>query len=124
MNSTPEFTIELALDEIDYLASPDAVLKARLSIRNSTTDPETLTFGTGQMYDLEICDDHGSMVYLWSKGKVFPQVATTVQVQYEKDFDLTAPLAQVRPGKYVAKAWFLLPGPPRAYSASARFNVI
>jgi intracellular proteinase inhibitor BsuPI len=123
MPSQPEFAIELALDDAEYEVSADAVLSAHLNIRNSTTDPETLTFATGQVYDLEIRDDQGSVVYLWSKGKVFPQVVTTVQVQYEKEFALTAPLAHLRPGKYVVKAWLLLEGPPRAYSASARFTI-
>lgn len=119
--SQPELSTGLALDQAVYAAS--ATLNARLSIRNSTTDPVSLTFPTGQIYDLEIRDDQGNAVYLWSKNKVFPQMVTTLQLQYEKDYMIAAPLAGLPPGKYVAQGWLAVEGPPRAYSGSARFEI-
>ena len=121
--SQPEISTGLALDSAVYKASDSPTLTARLSIRNSTADPVSLTFLTGQIYDLEIRDDQGNVVFVWSKGKVFPQLVTTVQIQDEKDYIVTVPLASLSPGKYVVQAWFTVEGPARAYSSSARFEI-
>ncbi|HYL35245.1 MAG TPA: BsuPI-related putative proteinase inhibitor [Bryobacteraceae bacterium] len=121
--SQPEFSTGLALDRAVYLASDSPTLSVRLSIRNSTSDPVTLTFPTGQIYDLEIRDDQGNVAFLWSMGKAFPQIVTTFEIQYEKDYVIAAPLAGLPPGKYVAQGWFAVAGPRRAYSASARFEI-
>ncbi len=121
--SQPEISTGLALDSAIYKASDSPALTARLSIRNTTADPVSLTFLTGQIYDLEIRDDQGTVVFLWSKGKLFPQLVTTVQIQDEKDYVITAPLANLPPGKYVVQGWFTVEGPARAYSSSARFEI-
>ena len=116
-----EISIGLALEPDECPAS--APLKARLEIRNSTDAPETLSFPTAQMYDLEIRDGEGNVVCLWSRGRTFAQAATALIVQYEKDFLITVPPAGLQPGRYVAQAWLTLDGPPRAYSASARLEI-
>jgi hypothetical protein len=121
--SEPEFSTGLALDHAVYSTSDSPTLSARLSIRNSTTDPVLLTFPTGQIYDLEIRDDQGNVVFRWSNGKAFPQIVTSVEIQYEKDYVIAASLNGLTPGKYVAQGWFTVAGPPRAYSASTRFEI-
>jgi hypothetical protein len=123
MESIPELDTEIELDKEIYPASSASTLTARLMIRNSTADPVTLTFPTGQVYDLEIHDDEGNVVYGWSRDKTFTQMVTTLQIQYEKDYAITAPLAHLKPGRYVAQAWLAVEGPPRAYSGSARFEI-
>ncbi len=119
----PEISVSLALDHAAYSASDSATLNARLSIRNSTAEPEVLTFPSGQLYDLEIRDEQGNVVYQWSRGKLFPQVITTLQLQFEKDYPIAAPLAGLPPGKYIVQAWLAVQGPPRAYSASSRIEI-
>ena len=121
--SQPELSTGLALDHAVYTRSASAALTARLSLRNSTIDPVTLTFPTGQIYDLEIRDDQGNVVFLWSKGRIFPQLVSTVDIQDEKDYIITAPVGNLAAGKYVVQAWFTVDGPPRAYSAAARFEI-
>ncbi len=123
MESIPELDTEIELDHETYPPSSASQLTARLMIRNSTADPVTLTFPTGQMYDLEIHDDEGKVVYQWSRDKAFPQMVTTMQIQYEKDYAISAPLANLKPGRYVVQAWLTVEGPPRAYSGSARFEI-
>ena len=125
--SQPEISVSLSLDRAVY-PGPSAwfdtsTLSARFSIRNVTSDPLALTFPTGQIYDLEIRDDRGNVVFLWSKDRVFPQIVTTVQLQDEKDYIITAPTNNLAPGKYVAQAWLTVAGPARAYSASVAFQV-
>jgi hypothetical protein len=101
-------------------------LTARLSIRNSTGDPASpgvLNFSSGQMYDLEIRDGAGNVVYLWSRGKVFPQVVSELEIGDQKEYVLTVPLGKLPKGHYVVQGWFTTDGPARAYSASARFHI-
>lgn len=123
MEAQPDLSTDIELDHDVYPASSAAQLNARLMIRNESADPVTLTFATGQMYDLEIHDGEGNVVYRWSQGMVFAQMVTKVEVQFEKDYSITAPLVHLKPGKYVVLAWLTLEGPPRAYSGSARFEI-
>lgn len=122
--SQGELTTDLELDRDVYEASDN--LTARLNIRNSTGDPSTpgvLTFSSGQMYDLEIRDDRGQVVALWSRGRTFAQVVSELRIEDQKEYVLTLPLVKVPRGHYVAHAWFTAAGPARAYSASARFQI-
>jgi len=121
--SRPELSTGLALDHAVYLLANSPVLTARLSISNSTSDPVSLTFPTTQRYDLEILDNTGKVVYQWSKGRAFGQVATITSFQNETDYIITVPLAGVAPGNYVVRGWLTPTGTPLAYSASASFQV-
>ena len=123
MELQPDLSTDIELDRDVYPASSDAQLHARLMIRNESADPVTLTFPTGQIYDLEIHDGDGNVVYHWAQGKVFPRMATNVEIQFEKGYSITAPLTHLQPGRYVVQAWLTLEGPVRAYSGSARFEL-
>jgi intracellular proteinase inhibitor BsuPI len=117
-----ELSTDLTLDRDIYAASD--TLTARLTIRNS--DPGTpgfLSFSSGQIYDLEIRDGQGNVVLLWSRGKVFPQVISELEIQDQKEYLISVPLVKLPRGKYVVQGWFTSAGPPRAYSASARFHI-
>lgn len=119
-----ELSTDLVLDHDVYGWSD--TLKARLSLRNSTGDPATpgvIRFSSGQTYDLEIRDGEGKVVYLWSRGKVFPQIISELEVQDQKEYVIDIPLGKLPRGRYVAQCWFTSDGPPRAYSASARFQI-
>ena len=122
--SQGELSTDLMLDR-DIYGWSDTVT-ARLSVRNSTGDPGSpgvLSFSSGQMYDLEIRDDSGNVVYLWSRGKVFPQVVSELEIEDQKEYVLSVPLGKLPRGHYVVQGWFTTDGPPRAYSASARFHI-
>ena len=120
--SQGELSTDLGLDR-DIYATSDT-LTARLTIRNDEPgSPGVLSFSSGQMYDLEIRDGNGSVVYLWSRGKVFAQTVSELEIQDQKEYVISAPLAKLPRGNYVARGWFTTDGPPRAYSASARFQI-
>jgi hypothetical protein len=120
--SQGELLTSLELDR-DLYAAADT-LTARLIIRNSDPgNPGVLSFDSGQMYDLEIRDGNGTVVYVWSRGKVFPQVISELEIEDQKEYALSAPLLKLPRGGYVVQGWFTSVGPPRAYSASARFQI-
>jgi len=123
MESQPDLSTGIELDREVYPVASGAELNARLKIRNEAADPVTLSFPTGQLYDLEIRDDEGDVVYHWSQGKMFARMATQLEIQFEKDYSIVAPLAHLKPGKYVVQAWLMVDGPPRAYCGSARFEI-
>jgi hypothetical protein len=112
----------LELDRAVY-AWADTVT-ARLTIRNGDPgSPAVLNFSSGQMYDFEIRDGNGSVVYLWSRGRVFPQIVSELEIPDQKEFTLSVPLGKLSRGSYVVQGWFTTDGPARAYSASARFQI-
>ena len=120
--SQGELSTDLALDRDMYAASD--TLTARLTIRNSDPGaPAVLSFSSGQIYDLEIRDEQGKVVLLWSRGKVFPQLISELQIQDQKEYVISVPLVKMARGKYVLQGWFTIDGPPRTYSASARFHI-
>ena len=120
--SQGELSTDLALNRTVYTASD--ILTTRLSIRNSDPgNPGILSFSSGQMYDLEIRDGSGNVVCLWSRGKVFPQVVSELEIQDQKEYVISVPLVKLARGNYVVQGWFTTDGPPRAYSASARFQI-
>lgn len=123
MASEPDLSTTLALDEDEFTAATSLTLTGRLCVRNSTGDPALIAFPSSQIFDLEICDDQGNVVYSWSKGKAFAQILTEIQIQYEKDYPISAEVGSLLSGKYVVHAWLTATGPARVYSASARFHV-
>jgi hypothetical protein len=120
--SQGELSTDLALDRDMYAASD--TLTAHLTIRNSDPGaPGVLSFSSGQIYDLEIRDEQGNVVLLWSRGKVFPQLISELQIPDQKEYVISVPLVKMARGKYVVQGWFTTDGPPRTYSASARFQI-
>ena len=113
----------LSLDQAVYAAADSPAMTARLTIRNEASNPVTLTFLSGQVYDLEIRNEKGDVVYRWSTGKVFPQIVFDDVVDGEKDYWIAAPLAGLPAGNYSAQAWLVVEGPPKSYSASASFRI-
>lgn len=101
---------------------------ARLTLRNTTDQPVSVVFPSGQSFDLILRNDAGDVVYRWSDGKYFPQVARTEKFGHgEKNYALLIPLADkagnpLAPGRYVAEAW-LATTPRGLYAASVGFEI-
>ena len=120
--SQGELSTTLVLDRTVYAVSE--TLTARLSIRNSDPgNPGVLSFSSGQIYDLELRDGDGTVVYLWSRGKAFAQIVSELEIQDQKEYIISVPLGKLSRGNYVVQGWFTADGPARAYSASARFQI-
>src|SRR5262249_60110424 len=103
----------------------------RITLRN-TSVPVELTFPTSQIYDLNIANDNGAVVYQWSADKSFATVITklTLGLGETNYVIVTPPLMNANrplpPGKYVAEAWLTTQqiGGRQMYSASVAFEVL
>lgn len=133
--SEPAVSFTLSLDRGVYRfnsasAQPrdmTPVLHARLTLRNSTTDPLPLEFGSGQTYDLVIRDSDNEEVYRWSEGRAFTMVFRSEQFTGEANWVESVRLAgadgKVFPtGHYVAEAWLTTTGEQR-FASSAKFEI-
>jgi len=106
--SAPEQGFTVALDNLVYPAGGNVT--ARLTIRNTQSQPLVLTFPNGQRYDVVVRDAKGAVVYQWSRGKLFIQMVGSIAVNGEQTWlvPFTAPDAA---GKYTVEAW-LASDPP------------
>jgi hypothetical protein len=133
----PELHFSLALDKSVYTANlmppidPNFSvprMTARLTLRNTTSKPVTLTFASGQRYDLELRDERDRVVYRWSEGRAFIQMLGQEEFgPGEKDYVIVLRLAdkQGQPlaaGKYTAVGWLTTSG-QQPYKASAGFEI-
>ena len=104
------------------------VLRARMTIRNSTDIPLQLNFPTSQRFDLVIRNTNREEVFRWSANKLFAQVLGTIELNPgRRGFAAEAPLAAgenqpLPPGTYIADAWLTTEG-VQAYRASVPFEV-
>lgn len=105
------------------------LLKARLTIENSSPTPLLLRFASGQMFDLVIRNDLGEEVYRWSADKFFTQAATTLELSPgRRGFSIETPLAgaagaALPPGFYTVEARLTTSGDTRRFSASVGVEI-
>ena len=119
----PQVAFTVALDAPVYQAAESLNILVRLTLRNTHSQPVTLTFPSGQRYDVRIWNDRGQVVYTWSADKLFPQVFTTEKVgPGEKTFPFCRNCAESPAGRYVAEAW--LSTGNREYVGIIGFEVI
>lgn len=131
MVAQPELQFSLTLDRSVYTANlmppidPQTSIPqmtARLTLRNTTSQPLVLTFGSGQRYDLQLKNEGGEVVYRWSDGKMFTMAFG--QERYgpgETNYTIVNKLSgkdgkPLPAGTYVAEGWITCsePGPYRA----------
>jgi hypothetical protein len=130
--SQPEIAFGISLGQITAAAPRDPpgtppAMVVRLTVRNSLPEPVTVTFPTCQIYDLEIRDDKGKVVYRWSQGKAFCQALQTIAYSGEKNYAVSVPLTgadgnALAAGRYVAEGW-LAADDPRVWRASASLEI-
>jgi hypothetical protein len=102
--SAQELSFTISLDRARYPAN--SVMGVRLTLRNTTPDPVTLHFPSGQSYDLKIINEQGGVGYTWSADKLFPMIVHDETVgPGEKTFAFDAPLRGLPPGRYKAQAY-------------------
>lgn len=135
--SGPEFSFSLSIDQPLYFANfmppvdPSRsipVLVARLTARNTSSQPVTLQFNSGQRYDIVIRDSKGEQLYQWSLGKFFTQVVGRLELKNgEQAYLQEIPLADragrtFPPGRYALEAW-LATSEGKVYSATVPFEI-
>ena len=124
--AAPEVSFTAALDKSVYPAGAVSQAFARLTLRNTTPDPVSLTFPSGQRYDVVVRNDRGDIVYQWSRGKFFTMIFGTQQVTGESTWAAPFPVADqggqpLPPGRYTVEAW--LATDPPAWRAQIAIQV-
>lgn len=113
--SAPERGFSIAVSQTS------ASIDVRLTLRNTTKNPLTLDFPSGQRFDLNLYDSNGKSVYTWSADKLFPAVMGQLTVQGEKTWLVEIPAKTVEPGRYAVRAWLTSTG--GEFTASALIDV-
>lgn len=109
----------------DYQKNVDGTISFTLTVRNESSKTLDLVSATSQIYDIEVYQEPGILVWNWAYGLSFPQVVTTVTLQpgEEKTYQVTWNVCSnqgdpVPSGSYSARAR-LVTEP----SASYRFKI-
>lgn len=120
----PQVSFTLTLDKTTY-PTQNADMIARLTLSVKQAEPLSLTFSSGQMFDLVVRNSAGKDVYRWSAGVLFAQIVQTIQVSGEKNWVVHAVLgkaAALPPGQYTAEG-YLTPTGDKRYTATVGFEV-
>jgi len=133
----PELSFQLAIDRPVYVANlmPPVdpvrsvpVLTARFTARNTSSQPVTLQFRSGQRYDLVIRDSTGRQVFQWSEGRAFTMALGNIELKEgDQTFVEAVRLADRsgRPlpeGRYTLEAW-LATTQGKLFSATVPFEI-
>ena len=98
----PGVTFQLSLNTDRFAVSEVTAgeIEATLVLRVNDSAPLSLTFINGQEFDLEVRDAAGTLVSQWSRGKVFSDLAQTVQISGERKWtgSLPVPIVGHAPG--------------------------
>lgn len=83
------------------------VLRLNLSIKNTGSEPQELSFNSSQKFDARIEDSSGTQVWQWSDGRMFTQMLESITLEPDKSVSFTVqwPLTDskgkaVNPGNY------------------------
>jgi hypothetical protein len=99
-------------------------------VTNASSNPQTLTFLTGQRFDLQLIDTNGTVVAAWSDGKAFPQYAAMVTFAPGQTQDYSIPIVledrdgNSLSGPYTARAFLTNTGPPVGVEATTQIRVV
>jgi hypothetical protein len=136
-----EIAFTLALNKAVYTLDPTKSsppqMTARLIFCSTVLPPVVLEFFSFQRFDLQIINDAGEQVYLWSAGQFFPLIAQNIPVIGEVHWTVDVPLADTKgvplpTGQYIAQAYLVLHTDAgtrnptafaRKYAASVRFMI-
>ena len=115
-----EVSFTMALDGGRY--APGSTVGVRLTLRSTNPDPLTLSYSSGQTYDLKIYDESGKLVYTWSAGRGFIMIVRQEKFgPGERSYGIAAPLGDLPPGRYKAQAY--LTTSPVMFTAEATFEI-
>jgi len=120
--SGPGTGFGLTIDRTTYPARGNGdsqEMIARLTLRNGQEEPLSVTFPSGQRFDLQIWNNRGESVYTWSADKLFLQAMETIVIRprEEKNWVVDVPLAALPEGRYAVKAWLTSSEPPVFWAA-------
>ncbi|MCK5560733.1 MAG: hypothetical protein KAJ51_09080, partial [Thermoplasmata archaeon] len=73
-----KLTINLSTNKLIY--GPNESVNISINVTYTGQEDKTLEFGSTQIADFEVLDEHGERVYLWSFGKGFFDVITEIML--------------------------------------------
>lgn len=121
--SEKELAFGVTLDSAAYRRGD--TISARLTLRNTQPEILSLTFPSGQDYELVIQNESGREVYRWSDGRAFTQAIRMITIQGERNWVILAPIgpggADLTAGNYTATASLAVSGVK--FAATAPFTV-
>lgn len=100
--AAPDWSFQTSLNKAVYRSGE--AITARLTLRNTTENGVSLTFPSGQDYDLILRNDKGESVYNWLANKAFPLIFRgDVRIAGERNWlVVTDNLPRLAPGVYTA----------------------
>lgn len=85
-------------------------LDIRMTLRHTASSPLSLTFSSGQTFEIVVYNDQGRRVYVWSADKTFAQVIRNETIRGEQTWTAQVPLPLK--GRYVIEAVLTTSGGP------------
>jgi len=82
-------------------------LVVRMAVENVASEPITLAFRTSQMWDVEVRDGGGRVLWRWSAGKAFLQVIQYRELAPGEEMAFQAGWEAPGPGHYTVVGYFL-----------------
>ena len=73
--------IRLEITTIKKAFPKSEIVPIRLSVTNTGSATQTLTFASGQKYDFLVTDKAGTEVWRWSTGRMFTQEIQNIQLK-------------------------------------------
>lgn len=128
--SAPELSFSLSIDRPVYDVNGIPTLNARLSLRNTHSQPIDLTFPSGQRFDLVVRNAAGVQMGTWSANKSFIAAVGTEKVgPGERNWTAQFPLQdgqnkRLPAGKYTIEGFLTVQGDPSPYAARVGFEIV
>ncbi|HDJ25959.1 MAG TPA: hypothetical protein ENF34_01415 [Candidatus Bathyarchaeota archaeon] len=82
-------------------------LVVRMAVENVASEPITLAFRTSQVWDVEIRDSGGRVLWRWSAGKAFLQVVQYRKLAPGEEMAFQTEWEAPGPGHYTVVGYFL-----------------
>jgi len=96
-------------------------IDVRLTIEASPAEPITLSFASGQEYDVAVRNADGKVVYLWSSTALFIQATHTRTITGR--WTATVTLPKPMPGSYTVEGWMTTIRDEGRYAATVPLTI-
>ncbi|MEI5908468.1 BsuPI-related putative proteinase inhibitor [Bacillus spongiae] len=94
-------SIEPSLKKIDSSSSNTF----QYTLKNQTERKAVLLFPTTQLFDYEVHDELGKLLFTYSSGKEFIQTAKEIALQPAEEWSTSISLPNFEPGTYTLTVW-------------------
>jgi len=81
--------------------------EVEVKLKNFTERTASFTFNTGQKFELELLDEEDSVVFKWSRGKMFTQAIERIEVEAGeiKSWSARVNTSGLKSGSYSLEGW-------------------